>query len=146
MYQLYNLIYPGKKAKQELSLIDHVEWISTYLQKNCLGKFSGKKNAFLCQVPSKLQLLARKSKCKLKVNLKSNHHLPMTCISSKYSMLLKLPNSMGRSQLFERLHIHTSLGLPGEATPSWAGLQVEPGAMLPNPAKGPPPKQQLFWV
>lgn len=41
---------PGKKANQELShLIDHGEWISTYLQKTCLGKASRKKNAFFIE-------------------------------------------------------------------------------------------------
>lgn len=41
---------PEEETNQELSsLIDYGEWISTYLQKTCLGKTFRKKNAFFIE-------------------------------------------------------------------------------------------------
>lgn len=53
---------------------------------------------------------------------------------------------MGGSQPFERVHTYMCLGFPWEVTSSFAGLQMEPGAMSPIPAEEQPQNQKLFQV
>lgn len=125
---------PGKEANQELSsLTDHGEWISTYLQKTCLGKASRKKNAFSIE----FQVNWNYQPGNQNANFKFNHHPSLACIWGKYCVLLKLPNSMGWSQGLTNTsclpHLWLSVGCPVE-THTLPGLQMEPGAMTPNRA------------